>query len=78
MTYRSHSTIFFGIHIGFVPTRHFCKIILENPYVPKSYEEKKKSFFNISFLIGQGQYTKFSLICVKYMPSGFINGVTLK
>ena len=35
-------------------------------------------FFNISFLIGQQQYTNFSFIWVKYIPRGFWNDLKLK
>ena len=63
---------FFGIHLGFVPTRHFCK----TPMYQKVLN--KKIIYNMSFLIGQWQYTIFSFICVKYMSSGFRNGITLK
>ena len=62
----------FGIHFGFVPTRHFCK----TPMYQKVLN--KKIIYNMSFLIGQWQYTIFSFICVKYMSSGFRNGITLK
>ena len=64
----------FGIHFGFVPTRHFCKKkYCKTPMYQKVLN--KKIIFNMSFLI---EYTIFSFICVKYMPSGFRNGITLK
>ena len=77
MAYRSHSTVFV-LESSLVLSQLdiFAKKYCKTPMYQKVLN--KTIIFNMSFLIGQWQYTIFSFICVKYMSSGFRNGITLK